>query len=174
MDTYFLDTETTGLLSRYSLGDDEILEVAIVDCHGRPVINTLVKPSIRRSWPDAQKIHGISPADVADAPTLEELLPEIRKIARGNEVVIYNAGFDLQFFPQDLFANSKVECAMLAYAEFKGEWNPHRGSYRWHKLGAAAAATGFSEDVTWHRALGDALAARHVWMHVRERLAEVA
>lgn len=174
METYFLDTETTGLLGRYSVGDDEIVEVAIVDSDGRPVINTLVKPTLRQSWPEAQKIHGISPADVAAAPTLEELLPKIKSIVAGQEIVIYNAGFDTQFLPPDVFSTSKIECAMLAYAEHVGEWNPHRGNFRWHKLSVAAAATGFPEDVTWHRALGDALAARHVWMHVQGEMAVVA
>lgn len=174
MKTFYLDTETTGLLSRFSLGDDEIVEIAIVDSDGRPMLNTLVKPTIKTSWPDAQRIHGISPEDVASAPTLEELLPEIRKLAVGNEIVVYNAGFDRQFIPDDVFSAAKVECAMLAYAEFRGVWNPHYNNYKWHKLAVAAAATGFSESVTWHRALGDALAARHVWMHVQREMAIVA
>ena len=143
MNTYFLDTETTGLLSRYGLGEDEIVEIAIIDSDGRPVLNTLVKPTIKSSWRDAQRIHGISPADVANAPTLEDLLPEVQKIIEGSQIVTYNAGFDVDFFPSGVFAKAKVECAMLAYAEFKGEWNPHYNHYKWHKLSVAAAATGF-------------------------------
>ena len=99
---------------------------------------------------------------------------DVRKIVEGNQIVIYNSGFDTQFFPDGVFAKSKVECAMLAYAEFKGEWNPHYNNYRWHKLSVAAAATGFRDDVTFHRALGDALAARHVWLHVQREMAVVA
>ena len=174
MDTFYLDTETTGLLSKFSFADDEIVEIAIVDSDGRPVLNTLVKPTIKTSWRDAQRIHGISPSDVAGAPTLEDLLREIRSIVRNNQIVIYNAGFDTQFFPQDVFAESTISCAMLAYAEYKGEWNAHHGNYKWHKLSVAAAATGFKEDVTFHRALGDALAARHVWLHVQKEMAIVA
>ena len=174
MDTFYLDTETTGLLSKFSFADDEIVEIAIVDSQGCAVLNTLVKPTIKTSWRDAQRIHGISPADVAGAPTLEELLPEVRKIVEGNRVVIYNSGFDVQFFHDGFFAKSQVECAMLAYAEYVGEWNPHYNNYRWHKLSVAAAATGFRDDVTFHRALGDALAARHVWLHVQREMAVVA
>ncbi len=166
METLYLDTETTGLRGLFAGGSDEIVELAIVDDRGEPVIHTLVKPSLRSSWPDAQRIHGISPAEVADAPTLMQLLPEIRKAVSGKAVVIYNAGFDVQFFPADVFANSSVECAMLAYAEYDGEWSDRYGSYRWHKLVTAAQETGFAETVTWHRALGDALAARHVWRSV--------
>ena len=174
MNTYFLDTETTGLLSKFSFGDDEILEIAIVDSDGRPVMNSLVKPTIKTSWRDAQKIHGISPADVAGAPTLEKLLLDVRRLVEGSRVVVYNSGFDTMFFPNGFFAKSQVECAMLAFAEFKGEWNPHYNHYRWHKLAVAAAATGFRQDVTFHRALGDALAARHVWLHVQREMTVVA
>lgn len=80
------------------------------------------------------------------------------------------AAFDVQFFPSHLFHDSQVECAMLRYAEWNGEWNDYYGNYRWHKLHVAAAATGFNEDVEWHRALGDTIACRHVWRHlVRSR-----
>ncbi len=173
METYFLDTETTGLFS-HPFGDDQLLELAIVDSCGHPVINTLVKPTLKTSWPEAQRIHCISPSDVSKAPRLDDLLPEIRELVAGNEIVIYNAGFDVDFFPPGVFAKAKVECAMRAYAEFKGEWNPHHRNYKWHKLSVAAAATGFREDVIFHRALGDALAARHVWLHVQREMTIVA
>jgi len=81
-------------------------------------------------------------------------------------VVIYNAAFDVQFFPDHVFLESRVECAMLQYAEWKGDCNPYYGSPRWHKLHLAARATGFMEEVQWHRALGDAIACRHVWRHL--------
>jgi DNA polymerase-3 subunit epsilon len=163
METLFLDTETTGLRGLFAGGNDEIVEVAIVDDRGEPVIHTLIKPSLHDSWPDAERIHGISPADVIDAPSLVDLLPSIREAVRNKSVVIYNARFDVQFFPSDVFANSSVECAMLAYADYVGQWNAYYGHYRWHKLVAAALETGFTDEVRWHRALGDALAARHVW-----------
>lgn len=166
METVFLDTETTGLYSIYSLGTDEIVEIAIVDDRGQPIINSLTKPTICKAWPDAQRIHGISPADVASAPTLEEVLPDIRAAVAGKRVVIYNASFDTSFFPDDVFADSIIECAMLEYAEHVGDWNDFRGTYRWHKLSVAAAATGYT-GTGWHRALGDALAVRHVWQYLQ-------
>ncbi len=166
METVFFDTETTGLYSIFSVGTDEIVEIAIVDDRGQPIINSLVKPTICKTWPDAQKIHGISPADVANAPTLEELLPDIRAAVAGKIVVFYNASFDTSFCPDGTFADSIVECAMQAYAEHAGIWDDYRECYRWHKLAAAAAATGYTGQ-GWHRALGDALAARHVWRYLQ-------
>lgn len=168
MKTLFLDTETTGLRGIYAGGMDEVVELAILDNRGRPVINTLVKPTRNESWPEAQRIHGISPADVAKAPMMEDLLPRISEIVRDSLVVIYNARFDLQFFPEETFSESRVECAMLSYAEWKGEWNSYHGNYRWHKLIVAASATGFDAEVQWHRALGDTIATRHVWRHIQQ------
>jgi DNA polymerase-3 subunit epsilon len=168
MKTVFLDTETTGLRGRYAGGTDEIVELAILDNRGRPLVNQLVRPTRRRTWPEAQRIHGISPAMVAQAPTLEVLLPTVADAVRDCLVVIYNAAFDLQFFPEALFVASRVECAMLRYAEWKGDWNHHYGNPRWHKLHVAARTTGFDAEIEWHRALGDTIACRHVWRHLEQ------
>ena len=81
-------------------------------------------------------------------------------------VVIYNAAFDVGFLPGHVFQNSQVECAMLRYAEWKGEWNSHYGNYRWHKLQVAAKATGFKQSVEWHRAVADTIACRHIWRYL--------
>lgn len=169
MRTVYLDTETTGLRGIYAGGRDEIVELAILDNRGRPIINQLICPTYRSSWPEAQRIHGISPAMVSDAPTLEMLLPKVSAAVSGCKVVIYNAAFDVQFFPQHLFLESHVECAMLAYSEWRGEWNDYYGNFRWHKLHVAAAVTGFNKDVEWHRALADTVACRHVWRHLIRR-----
>jgi len=166
MKTVFLDTETTGLRGRYAGGTDEIVELAILDNRGRPLVNQLVRPTRRRSWPEAQRIHGISPAMVDRAPALEALLPTVADAVRDCLVVIYNAAFDLQFFPEALFSASRVECAMLRYAQWKGDWNARYGNPRWHKLHVAARATGFDSDIEWHRALGDTIACRHVWRYL--------
>lgn len=169
MRTVYLDTETTGLRGIYAGGHDEIVELAILDDDGHPIINQLVQPTYRHSWAEAQQIHGIAPAMVANAPHLDALLPQIAAAVRGCDVVIYNAAFDIQFFPADMFATARVECAMLRYAEWKGEWNPRYGNYRWHKLEVAARTMGFQATANWHRALADTMACRHVWHSLTRR-----
>ena len=87
-----LDTETTGLDPK----NDEVLSLSIVDGAGEMLFDSLIRPSRRKWWPKAQEIHGISPADVADAPTLVEVSDEVRGILRGADLVVgYNVEFDL-------------------------------------------------------------------------------
>lgn len=147
----FVDTETTGLNQD---GEDEILEIAIVDSDAQVILNTLVRPVKKKEWADAQRVHGISPELVETAPTLTELLPNIRNICADHIVIFYNASFDLQFFPQGTFA--VTECAMEKYSEAIKKRN-------WVKLIDAASASGYQSTGKSHRALEDALACRHVW-----------
>jgi DNA polymerase III epsilon subunit-like protein len=164
MRTLFLDTETTGLSGR----TDRLVEIAIVGETGEVLLNTLINPG-RPIPAEASRIHGITDHLVREAPAFEMLWPTIQKMVRGNRVVIYNAGFDCKFFPQRLACAAKIECAMLAYAGKIGEPHPRRrGEYRWHKLIEAAHRVGYSWSSPAHRALGDALACRSVWLWVRD------
>ncbi len=117
METVYLDTETTGL----SPGNGaRIVEIAILDDDGRPLLDTLVNPDCE--IPDeASSIHGITDRMVADAPTFASLDSEITSVTSGRHVVIYNAGFDTRFFPDGLERAGRVSCAMLAFAEEYGE-----------------------------------------------------
>ena len=52
-----IDTETTGFYPWW----DELLQVAIIDGENRVLFDRLIKPSRRKKWPYAQRVHGISP-----------------------------------------------------------------------------------------------------------------
>ena len=160
MTLVFLDTETTGLSAA---AGDQIVELAIVDARGQPMLNTLINP--RRPIPQAaQAIHGISDAMVRHASTLGQLWPEIERVVSGAHVVIYNAAYDCEFFPDRLQCASEVSCAMLRFAALRGEWNSRYGNYRWHRLEAAARHVGHRWSGQAHRALADAQACRSVWL----------
>jgi len=147
----FLDTETTGLSAA---AGDRIVEVAIIDESGRALIDTLVNPG--RSIPvSATRIHGITDRMVCGAPTLDQLMPEIRRIVGGSHVVIYNATYDAPFFPEHLGFAARISCAMRQYAEVQ--------SCRWVKLEVAAQAAGHRWTGQAHRAFADAMACRSVW-----------
>ena len=159
-----LDTETTGL------GDDaEVVELAVIDCAGAVLLDTLVRPS-GPVPAEAAAIHGITDAMLAGAPTWSEIHARFCDLVEGRQVVIYSREFDTRVITQtarryglpapqgfDLALDgSAVHCAMQAYAEFRGEWSAEKGQYRWQKLSAAAAQQGVTV-TNAHRALGDCL-----------------
>ena len=154
----FLDTETTGLDRRA-----EVCQIAIVDYDGAVLLDTLVKPP-RRIPPDATAIHGITNAQVASAPTFAEILPQLDDLFYNRNVVIYNADYDVRLLRQSARAHgltfeprAQFHCAMVAYAQFHGEWDDYRGSYRWVKLGGALQNLGIdATGVALHTALADA------------------
>jgi len=146
-----VDTETTGLGS-----DARIVEIAIIDCTGSTLLNTLVKPAIPVP-PAATAIHGITDEMVKDAPEWREIETEvIELIDRG--WVAYNAEFDDRIILQS--STNDIDypgprCAMRLYAEHNGEWDAYRRKYKWKKLVDAASAMNVSPDDTPHRALFD-------------------
>jgi len=163
--TVFLDLETTGLDPR----TDEIVEIGILEEGGQVLLDTLVRPVRHRSWPGAQRVHGIAPADVQGAPTHEALRPRIIEAVSDALVVIYNAPFDAGFLRFELEASAEVRCAMREFAEVFGEWSDWHGSYRWQKLHVAAAYVGFDWDGASHRAINDCQATRAVWRYLAGR-----
>lgn len=151
--TVYLDTETTGLSS-----SSRVVQIAIVDDDGRPLIDTLINPGVPIP-PDASAIHGITDEMVRDAPTLAHAMPSIIAAVRCRTLVIYNSAYDMQFLPELHDHAARVECAMqLAMSAMNMR--------RWPRLVVAAAWAGHDWAGTQaHSALGDALAARTVYLH---------
>ena len=159
-----LDTETTGLDD-----DAEVVELAVIDCAGTVLLDTLVRPS-GPVPAEAAAIHGITDAMLADAPTWSEIHDRFCDLVEGRQVVIYSREFDARVISQtarryglqapqcfDLASDdSAVHCAMQAYAELHGEWSEEKGRYRWQKLSTAAQQQGVKVENA-HRALGDCL-----------------
>lgn len=153
-----LDTETTGLD-----GDAEVIELAVIDCTGQALIDTLVRPC--RPIPgEASAIHGITDQMVAAAPGWADVRGQLLDLlASGRHLVIYNASYDLRLIRQSDALHGletpalAAHCAMLTYAEHWGDIDERRGGYRWQRLGNAAAQQGVEIQGTAHRALADCL-----------------
>ena len=165
MDTIYLDLETTGLNAE----NDEILEIAIIDNAGKILLDALIKPSTARhqgpgQWKEAEAIHGISWAHVKRMHHLDHHRANIREIARGRHVVIYNADFDQSFLAEELQDAGAISCCMREYAD-RYFYNGHYGSGTWQRLSKAAANVGHRPkmDEPYHRALADTRACRSVW-----------
>jgi hypothetical protein len=148
-----LDTETTDL-------PGAVCELAVVDAaSGEVLLDTLVNPAVPIS-PEAQWVHGLTDADVADAPPWPEVLPLLLEVTRDRNVLAYNAEFDYGVIAADtarygldlghLADNSRWGCVMNR----RSDWARLR---RWLPLGGG------------HRALGDAQDALQVLRTMAER-----
>jgi DNA polymerase-3 subunit epsilon len=163
MDTVYLDLETTGLGS-----NDAILEIGILDDQGEVLVDQLIRPLRHTSWPDAQMVNGIAPADVGQSPPLDAIRPKIIEVVRGRRVVIYNAAFDTQFLSDELQHAASVECCMWAFAEHYGEWRPDRGKYQWKRLAFAADYILYQWQGAAHRTIHDCMSTRAVWRYLTD------
>ena len=165
--TVYFDTETTGLSAAKG---DEIVEIAIIDDEGKTLLESFVRPLKKTSWPEAEKIHGISPEMVKDAPTLPELVSLLIGHFQDKCVVIYNASYDMAFMPPVVRnAPASVDCAMQRFAEHYGDFSEYHNTYTWQPLARAARYVHHEWQGTAHRALADAHAARAVWRYLRDQ-----
>ncbi|WP_125264862.1 3'-5' exonuclease [Streptomyces alboflavus] len=161
-----LDTETTGLDA-----DAKIVELAVTDGAGNPLLCTLVNPQTTVPV-EASAIHGITDADVAQAPTFGAVLPHLTAALHQRRVIIYNRDYDTavltyeadRYYRQTapplpgiegppsechpaalewMSAQHWDQCAMHAAAVHKGQWSDYWQGWAWPKLNGG------------HRALAD-------------------
>ena len=170
----YFDTETTGLHPGDECGD-EIITLSIVDGDGKVLHDATYRPCWNEAWPEAESIHGISPADVADLPTIETDLPKIAGIfEEADEVCGYSVGFDLRFLaalgitPRE---DAEIIDTMQLYAPIHGDWNDHYEDFKWCKLTVAAVEIGYEWTGAAHGSLADTLATKAVqeWIESRAR-----
>lgn len=131
----YIDTETTGLEKT-----DEIVEISIVDFDGSLLFSSLVKPS-KPIPAEASRIHGITNEMVSSTQSWLIMWPSIRNFLYGRTIAAYNAPFDLRMMQQSHSAykfpwreNFKVIDVLLLYSDYRGVWNPVRGSMKYFKL----------------------------------------
>lgn len=153
-----IDFETTGI------EHPEVLQAAIIDGDGKPLLNNLYCPENVSAWPDAERVHGICPADVQGRLPFRSVVPQVTEILNAADVVLaYNAAFELRILAEygvRLKHDSFVD-PMLMFAEVYGEWNNYHGNYRWQKLTTAAAYYGYDFDA--HDALNDVKATLYIF-----------
>ncbi len=158
----YLDTETTGVGP-----GDVVVEIAVVAQDGSTLADSLIKT--HREIPhQAVNIHGISREMTAGAPDWNEFWPKVESALSGRPVGMYNAEFDLKLIRQTHQQNwmkwkippgTEFFDVMKIYAQFRGEWNPRTGDYRWISLEKAGQEAGIPLPNS-HRAKDDTLLTR--------------
>lgn len=165
----YLDTETTGTGS-----EAEIVEIAIVDQDGSILLESLVNPKGKIEL-DAMRLHGITFQMVQNAPSWQEIWPQVEAILSSKLVGVYNSEFDIRMMRQShkkywlscQIGDEHFFCIMKLYARFFGDWDPRRGSYRWHSLENAGLQCKLMLPNS-HRARDDALLARALLHYIAD------
>lgn len=153
----FLDTETTGLSA-----NDEVVEISVVDHHGKEVFQSLIKPGMAIPY-DSSRINRITNEMVAEAPSWPAIWERLGPLLQDRLVCIYNAEFDMRILRQthqkwklpwkDIFS---PVCAMKLFAAYQGEWNAQKNDFRFFSLEKACELFNLSVENT-HRATADTL-----------------
>jgi DNA polymerase-3 subunit epsilon len=153
-DPIIVDLETTGLK------DAEIVQIGVINAAGDVLMDTLVHPT--GCIPsEATRIHGITDAMVADAATFTDLYARFSVLLAGKIVVAYNVSYEKSIIRGECKRRklpvprvTRWQCAMKSYAQFWGEWNSARRSFKWQKLGNACKQQAITLDNA-HNAIAD-------------------
>lgn len=155
-----IDLELTGL----KVGSAEIIEIGIVRCTPDEVLDTwstLVRPY---TMPDLriQRITGITPAALAEAPRFDEVEAELRERLMDAAPIGHNVKFDLEHLGAAGVDTARTPLDTLPIARVLDPTAPS------HRLGDLCERYGIAAD-TAHRALADAEASRLLLLALRRR-----
>ncbi|MBO5415333.1 MAG: 3'-5' exonuclease [Clostridia bacterium] len=159
----FFDLELTGFYDH-----DEILSITIIDGNGELVMDTLVKPEHTKKWNRTEKIHGITPAMVEDAPLLTDLIPRIKEIFEGaKNIIAYGVSTDFSHIKyiydteeEREALHSKIRCCANEYVRYIHE---HRPELEHASLIDAMECFGIEWEGVPHSSIADTFACRKVW-----------
>ncbi len=156
-----LDIETTGL----DPTNDSIIEIGAVRFKEHRVedeFSTLINPG-KRIPPFITQLTGINDQMVIRAPSIEEILPELRNFVGDSPILGHNVRFDLSFLNRLGLFRSNI---MLDTYEMAAVLIPTAGRYN---LGALTQALNIPLPAT-HRAADDAHATRGLFLRLYEEL----
>ncbi len=106
----FMHSKTTGAAEQA-----EVVEIAILDSAGNPLIDALVKPK-RHIRPNATEEHGITDEMVENAPKWTEVLPEVEEALAHKKVCVYDL-------------NSELLALQNSYQNYNNRWSLDSDSF---------------------------------------------
>ncbi len=159
----FFDLELTGVYNH-----DEIISISIVDGEGKVIMDTLVKPAHKKKWKNTEKIHGITPEMVSDAPLLDELIPEIKAIfAEADNLIAYGVSTDYSHIKyiydteeEREWLKDKTRCCANEFVRYAHEHLPELAHA---SLTDAMAALDVAWDGIAHTSIADTIGCMKVW-----------
>ena len=165
----FLDTETTGL--SFAEGH-RIIEIGCVEVIGRRPTGRTFHCYINPERPvesDAQAVHGLTDAFLADKPVFADVARDWYEFVRGAELVIHNAPFDIGFLEGEL---QRMEAPFAHIADYCEITDTLALARRLHlgqrnNLDALCKRYGIDRsqrDINGHGALLDAQLLLHVYL----------
>ncbi len=97
------DTETTGL--RHENGD-RIIEIGAIELLNKyptgKYFHMYINPDGKDVHPDAERVHGISNAFLADKPKFKDILDDFLEFFSCGVLIAHNASFDMGFINSEL------------------------------------------------------------------------
>ena len=164
-----LDTETTGL---QVYGGDEVIDIAMIELQGLEPTGRSYQSYINPQRPisaESTAIHHLTDRDVAGAPTLYEVLPDVINFIDNGVLVGHHINFDIRFINKALQQCCHAQLqnpwldTMLLYLE-------HRGQIGHYSL--EEVATNCQVEITnRHSAEGDARATATIFSSLVAQLA---
>ena len=111
-----LDTETTGLSTAQG---HRVIEIGCVELVNRRLTgreyHRFLNPD-RDIDEGAERVHGISRADLEGEPRFPEIVEELLEFLKGSELVIHNAEFDVGFLEHELQLMQHPQPALADHA----------------------------------------------------------
>jgi DNA polymerase III epsilon subunit-like protein len=165
----FMHSKTTGAADQA-----EVVEIAILDSAGKPLMDALVKPK-RHIRPDASKEHGITDEMVDNAPKWTEILPEVEEILGRKTVCVYDLNNELNAL-QNSYQNNHNRWSLDAdsffnvrdlFSRYRNVRDPRSGALTCYTLEEAARLLGIDiEIIAYRRAHEDAWLIRAILMAI--------
>ncbi len=165
----YMHSKTTGAAEQA-----EVVEIAILDSAGKPLLDALVKPK-RHIRPTASAVHGIIDEMVDNAPRWTEILPEVEETLARKKVCVYDLGGEMMAL-RNSYQNNHNRWSldtdsfinvMDLFSRFRNVRDPYSGGLRCYSLEDAAKMMGIDiEIIAFRRAHEDAWLIRAILMAI--------
>jgi DNA polymerase-3 subunit epsilon len=165
----FLHSKTTG-----GLDLAEVVEIAILDSSGKPVVDELIKPK-RHIRAVATEEHGVTDDMVESAPRWAEVLPRVEEVLLGNKICVFDPVSEILAL-QNSYKNihqrwvldeSSFYSLTDLFSRYRNERDPHTGLYMSYTLQEAACLVGIDiEIIAFRRAHEDAWLMRAILLAI--------